>query len=91
MKVRLTVEQSFLDAVRDLPPDRQKRVRAALERFTIEPTLASLHFRRLQGTLNYFIINAAHGDRLILRKDDDTTYAVVDVGPHDNVYRRWNR
>ena len=56
-----------------------------------EPSLPSLRFRPLQKLKGYYIISSVHGDRIILRKDGDNVYSAVDVGPHDNVYRRWNR
>lgn len=63
----------------------------AIDKFIRSPALPSLRFRPLEGVRGYFIINAVHGDRMILRKDRENVYALVDVGPHDNVYRRWNR
>ena len=56
-----------------------------------EPRLPSLDFRSLAGAPGYYIIDARHGDRIILRGDGEDLYAAVDVGPHDNIYRRWNR
>ncbi|MEH3120257.1 MAG: hypothetical protein PGN25_22420 [Methylorubrum populi] len=53
--------------------------------------MPSLRFRPLAGRVGYFIINPTRGDRIILRKDGDDLYAAVDLGPHDNVYRRWDR
>jgi hypothetical protein len=91
---RLQFDESFFAAIRRLPPDRQKAARSALEKFIKEPALPSLHFRNLENTSGNFIINANRGDRIILRRDEDEEgefYWVVDVGPHDNVYRRWNR
>jgi hypothetical protein len=73
-----------------LTPDRQKAARASLAKFLQDPSLASLRFR-LEGATGHFIINGAHGDRIILRKDAADLYAVVDIGPHDNLFRRWNR
>jgi mRNA-degrading endonuclease RelE of RelBE toxin-antitoxin system len=91
MKVRVTVELTYTKAVRRLPPDRAKAANAALVKFLEAPSLPSLKFRTLKGKDNYFIISSAHGDRVILRKDADDLFAAVDVGPHDNVYRRWRR
>ena len=91
MTTRLTIEKSFLKRLRSLPPDRQKAARASLAKFLQDPSLASLRFRVLEGATGHFIINGAHGDRIILRKDAADLYAVVDVGPHDNLFRRWNR
>ena len=91
MKVRVAPERTYLQAVRKLPPDRSKAANTALVKFVENPSLPSLRFRTLKGKDGYFIISSAHGDRIILRKDADDLFAVVDVGPHDNVYRRWNR
>lgn len=91
MKVRLTIEAGFEAGLKSLPPDRRKAAGRALLKFTEEPGLPSLRFRPLVGRLGYFIINPTRGDRIILRKDGDDLYAAVDLGPHDNVYRRWDR
>jgi hypothetical protein len=89
--VRITVEATFRDAIEKLPPDRQRSAISAVMKFQTEPTLPSLRFRPLQGAPGYFIISANRGDRVILRRDAENLYAAVDVGPHDNVYNRWNR
>lgn len=91
MKLRLVPETTYIKAVERLPPDRLKAANAALIKFMETPSLPSLKFRSLQGKHGYFIISSAHGDRIILRKDAEDLYAAVDVGPHDNVYRRWRR
>jgi hypothetical protein len=88
---RITVEASFVKRLKGLPPDRQKAARSALGKFIQDPSLASLRFRPLAGATDHFIINGAHGDRIILRKDAADLYAALDVGPQDNVFRRWNR
>lgn len=91
MKTEVTVEATFLAGAKKLPPDRRKAAATALMKFTDEPSLPSLRFRPLQKLKGFYIISSVHGDRIILRKDGDHLYAAVDVGPHDNVYRRWNR
>ncbi len=53
--------------------------------------LPSLDFRPLAGAAGYFIIDPHSGDRIILRKNAENDFSAVDVGPHDNLYRRWNR
>lgn len=89
--MRVTVEKSFNRELKKLPPDRQEAVLKALLKFQTTPNLPSLAFRPLTGAHGYFIINPHRGDRIILRKLGEDSYAAVDVGPHDNVYRRWNR
>lgn len=69
-------------------------MKAALEsvaKFIVEPALPRLSFRPLKGHSGHFIINGKHGDRIILRKVEDDLYELVDVGPHDNIYRRLDR
>lgn len=89
--MKVEPEVSFLKALRMLPPDRAEGAILALQRFVEDASRASLDFRALRRRAGYYIINARHGDRIILRKDEADVYAAVDVGPHDNVYRRWNR
>lgn len=89
--MKLTVEKTFEREARRLPPDREKAVWDALETFLNNPDYPSLRFRNLKGRPGYFIINGRRGDRVILRADDGDSFAAVDTGPHDNVYRRWDR
>ena len=91
MKARIVVEATFVAEARKLPPNRKKAASVALTKFMTEPQLPSLRMRPLQGKQGYFIIDSVHGDRIILRKDADDLFAAVDVGPHDNVFRRWDR
>ena len=91
MTAKIVVEDNFKVEARKLPPNRRTAAINALAKFMQEPALPSLKFRPLATKSGYFIISSAHGDRIILRKLDDNVFAAVDVGPHDNVYRRWNR
>ncbi len=91
MKVKVTAEETFLAALKRLPPQRQKGAIRALTKFQVQPALPSLDFRPLSGASGYFIIDPHSGDRIILCKNAENDYSAVDVGPHDNVYRRWNR
>jgi hypothetical protein len=91
MTVRITVTRRFELALKGLPPDRARRAANALTLFAREPRLPRLGFRSLSGSPGHFIINASRGDRIILRRESDDHFAAVDVGPHDNVYRRWSR
>lgn len=89
--MRITVEKTFERALKGLPPNRGKGAIRCLVKFQTEPRLPSLDFRPLAGAPGYFIIDPHGGDRIILRKIAEDHYAAVDVGPHDNIYRRWNR
>jgi mRNA-degrading endonuclease RelE of RelBE toxin-antitoxin system len=89
--VRIKIEPAFLKAIRSLPPNRRERANDALIKFQEAPDRPGLDFRPLKNGAGYFIIDSAHGDRIILRKDEPDLFAAVDVGPHDNVYRRWAR
>lgn len=74
-----------------LPKDRAKAVVARLDRFSKNPDLPSLKLRPMKGLEGGWIINARHGDRIVLEKLNENKYLLADVGPHDNVYRRVNR
>lgn len=91
MKVRVTVLPAFDDGLRSLPPDRKKAAGRALLKFMEEPGLPSLRLRAFEGRAGYYLINPNRGDRILLRKEADDHFVAVDVGPHDNVLRRWNR
>ncbi|MGE8131489.1 hypothetical protein ACQKQD_31465 [Methylobacterium sp. NPDC080182] len=91
MKVCLTVTSGFETGLRSLPPDRKKAAGRALLKFMEEPALPSLRLRAFEGRAGYYLINPNKGDRILLRKEADDLYVAVDVGPHDNVLRRWNR
>jgi mRNA-degrading endonuclease RelE of RelBE toxin-antitoxin system len=85
------VDEAFLRALKSLPPERRKRAVNAITKFIREPALPALAFRTLKGAAGYFIIDCARGDRIILQKVGEEHFIAVDVGPHDNVYRRWDR
>ena len=91
MTVRVKLTPSFLKALKGLPPHRQKGAARALAKFSATPELPSLDFRSLAGAPGYHIIDPQSGDRIILRKIEDDHFEAVDVGPHDNIYRRWHR
>lgn len=82
---------SFEKALKSLPPHRATAAAKTLLLFMEEPGLPRLRFRALKGLEEYFIINVKHGDRIILKKIENETYLAVDIGPHDNIYRRWDR
>ena len=89
--MRVTPTPAFLKALKKLPPHREKGAIRALGKFAATPELPSLDFRPLAGAPGYHIIDPQSGDRVILRKIEDDHFEAVDVGPHDNIYRRWNR
>ncbi|PZP59498.1 hypothetical protein [Agrobacterium sp. MS2] len=91
MKCNVTVRESFKKGLKSLPPDRAKAAIQTIELFMQEPARPRFNYRQLQGSKGYFIINVKRGDRIILQKLDDNSYVALDVGPHDNIYRRWNR
>ena len=91
MTIRIAVEPGYGRGLKALPPDRRKAANEAILKFQADPSWPSLRFRPLKGRKNHFIINPTRGDRIILRRDAEDLYAVIDVGPHDNVYRRWDR
>lgn len=91
MSVRVVVEPSYHHGLKALPPNRRKSANTAILKFREEPSTPSLRFRTLKGRKDHFIINPTRGDRIILRRDEEDLYAVIDVGPHDNVLRRWDR
>lgn len=88
-----TVEftKTFLKEHKRLPPNRREAVTNAIIRFIEDPTRKGLDFRPLKGKPGHFIIDGAHGDRVILKRESQSAYIAVDVGPHDNVYRRMKR
>lgn len=91
MPNRITISGRFVKGLRALPPDRQRRASDALKKFMNDASIRSLDFRPLRGLQDIFIIDANSGDRIILKRIAPDIYEALDVGPHDNVYRRWNR
>lgn len=57
MTIRLSVEKTYGQGLKALPPDRRKAANAALVKFVGEPGLPSLRFRPLRGRPNHFIVN----------------------------------
>lgn len=89
--ISVRVHDTFTRGLRSLPPDRARAAVSTLKLFIESPDLPRLRYRPLKGKKDHFIINGKGGDRIILRKEDGGSYAVIDVGPHDNIYRRWDR
>jgi hypothetical protein len=83
--------ERFVKALKSLPPNRAKAAIRAIEKFVDEPALPSLKFRQFKGLPEFFIINSVHGDRILLRRLPDGEFVAEDTGPHDNLYRRWDR
>ena len=86
----MRISDRFVRSLKRLPPNRADAAKRALARFVDQPGLPGLRLRPLLGAPGFFIINSVHGDRIILRKDEQG-FIAEDVGPHDNVYRRWDR
>ena len=74
-----------------MPRHRAEAGIKTLKLFMKEPSLPKLRFRPFKGLDGIFIINVKHGDRIILVKIDNENFIAADIGPHDNVYRKWNR
>lgn len=89
--MRLTVQPRFEAELKRLPPHRQRAAIRALEKLQRVPPPRGLDFRSLSKAPGFFIIDPNAGDRIVLYKIDDDHFSIEDVGPHDNVYRRWNR
>jgi len=89
--ITVAFAKTFVREHKNLPPHRREAVTNAIVRFMEDPSRAGLNFRPLAGKPGHFIINGAHGDRIILRREKASAYVAVDVGPHDNVYRRITR
>ena len=89
--VRITVDPGFLRGLKSLPPLRAKAANNSLVKFAREPRTPSLDFRTFKGRTGYWLIDSGRGDRIMLEKLDEDHFAAVDVGPHDNILRKWNR
>ena len=89
--IKLAFAPRFKKEAEKLPPHRRKHVTNALRKFVENPSLPSLDFRPLAKAPGYFIIDPHAGDRIVVKKIAADQYLIADVGPHDNVYRRWNR
>lgn len=89
--MRIDFGSRFKKALSGLPPDRKRAAISAIGKFQTEPALPSLKFRPLAGREGHFIISAHHGDRIILKRIAEEHYELMDIGPHDNVYRRMTR
>jgi len=87
----VTWSLEFLSALQDLDPVDSQRALAALERLARDPTHPSLHMEKLNGKAQEFkSIRASQSIRIILVQEGNAYFA-VDVGQHDEVYRRAER
>jgi mRNA-degrading endonuclease RelE of RelBE toxin-antitoxin system len=88
---RVRVDPSYHAALKNLSSDLRKRADRALEKFLENPQRKGLRFERLVGWPDYFSIRVSRSYRILLRRehdDDGELFAAVDVGSHDDVYRR---
>ena len=89
--MQFVASDEFLRAFKKLNTKQKKDARKALLLLGAEPMPKSLRFRRFQGRENTWIANINKGDRIILIEIEPDLYDLVDIGPHDATYRKWNR
>ena len=85
------VAETFEEAIQSLSKEQRQKAWDALMKFSKAPQRPGLNWRRLRGAPGHWVINFGSGYRIVLRQDDEETFAAIDVGPHDDLYRRWNR
>ncbi|GJD95768.1 hypothetical protein [Methylobacterium iners] len=79
----IRLDPSFLLAFKGLSKSRREWVAARLRLFQIDPSDKALRFRALRCAPGHFLIDSVRYDRIILRRETDDLYAVVDCGGHD--------
>jgi len=70
--------------------DSVTRTRAAksIKQFLLDPRHPSLHFEKLKGT-DVRTIRVDMNFRIAMRAVGGSTYDLIDVGSHDDIYGRW--
>ena len=87
----VTWSLDFMSAMQDLDPVDSQRAIGALERLAHDPKHPSLHMEKLNGKAQEFkSIRASQSVRIVLVQEGNAYFA-VDVGQHDEVYRRAER
>jgi mRNA-degrading endonuclease RelE of RelBE toxin-antitoxin system len=90
--MKLEFTPKFNKALKRLPKDRANRIKTALKRFIEAPERTGIRLHKLEAIDAYSL--SARKDRIIMEKlenDGQETWRLLDVGAHDNVYRRANR
>ena len=87
---RLELTEKFIRSLKRLPKSRQKRVQKALIKLKSDQIDKGLRLHKLENT-DHYSISAGMYDRVIILKIDQETWRLIDVGSHDDVYRRLNR
>lgn len=84
--MRVIASAHFLRRARKLRPPRDALLRAALRRFSANPTDPLLRTHKLKGDLGgYWAFSVDEDIRVLFRWEGDTCFMVA-LGTHDEVY-----
>lgn len=82
MTARLQYAPSLVEALKALSEGRREAVLSRLAWFVRAPDDPHLRLRPLRCATGYFLIDSVRYDRVILRREADGSYTVVDCGGH---------
>ena len=78
-----------LARIKKKDPDLNRKIYKQLKLFTINPTHPSLRLCKLSGNLkNFRSISISRGFRMVFQEKENDIAYFVDLGTHDEVYRR---
>ena len=80
------ITRSFREALRELDPVIQRRVRRAYHLFMDNPQHGSLYFKRVKGTRNLYSARVDDNYRVLGELNGDTITWYW-IGPHDEYER----
>lgn len=81
--IRVQSTDAFVAALRALSEGRQGWIIGRIELFMRDPNDKTLRLREFRVAPGHWLISSVRYDRIILRKDAEDLYTLVDCGGHE--------
>ncbi|SNY93442.1 mRNA-degrading endonuclease RelE, toxin component of the RelBE toxin-antitoxin system [Cohaesibacter sp. ES.047] len=91
MTCEIEYTEQFVSAFKKLSQQQQKRLTETVKKLSTDPDHPGLRRHKFKGLRDCWTIRSGRSDRLVILQIHQTRFRLLDVGPHDAVYRRLNR
>jgi hypothetical protein len=88
--LRVQPTPAFVEALKRLSEGRQSWVISRVHLFQTNPNDKILRFRELRCAPGHHLIDSIRYDRIVLRKDAEDLFALVDCGGHE-ILDEWEK
>jgi mRNA interferase RelE/StbE len=82
--LRIAFSRHAIRALRRMPVNEARRIRAKIEAYARNPAAQANNVARLRGRDGYRL---RVGDWRVIFERDETTLAILDIGPRGGIYR----